>query len=328
MSSASHRSASLLSPPVTPELDNISKLVLRYVRGGASLQSIERLPGHLHRIYLLRLTDGSRLILKLAPSSNVRLLRVERQALSVEAAALELLTSRIQLPIPVLIKHDQHDRSLGTSYSLQTRIGGVSMSNIGRLSSHERANIDRTLGIYFRHISSLAAGKFGPPNHVFSGGGSDSWRESFLQMLELALRDAEDVLVNLPYDTIRYYMQSHGHLLDQVTEARLVLLNVTHEENVLLDERTKQVTGLMGLSEVILGDPFMATAFVRPSAAFLEGYGTSPSRTRSEAIRQLLYRVYRAIVAVVKHYYRPGSDGMELRARRELTDALKQLASA
>ena len=286
--SQAHRTASLLSPPITPELDNISKLVLRHVRGGATVQSIERLSGHLHRIHLLRLTDGSRLILKLAPYSNVRLLRLEHQALSVEAATLQVLASRVQLPVPSLIKHDAQDRSMGAPYSLQTRVGGVNMSRIGRLSSHERANIDRTMGFYFRHVSSLVAGKFGAPHLVFAGGGSDSWQACFLQMLELVLRDAEDVLVNLPYESIRYYVQHHGHLLDQVTEARLVLLDIANEDNVLLDERTRQVTGFVDLSDVVLGDPFMATTFVRPSSAFLEGYGTSPSRTRNEAIRQLL----------------------------------------
>ncbi|KAF2234705.1 hypothetical protein EV356DRAFT_484644 [Viridothelium virens] len=326
MSQGSSRSAHLLSPPVTPELDYISKLVLQHGRG-ANVHRVERLSGHLHRIYLLRMTDGSRLVLKMAPSTNVRLLRMERQALNAEATTLELLASRLRMPVPTLIKFDPHDRSLGTSYSLQTCPGGVNMSNIGRLSTSERANIDRSLGTYFRHVSSLAAARFGPPHLVFNGSGCDTWRESFFQMLEMTLRDGEDVLVNLPYDSIRYYTQRHGHLLDQVTEARLVLLGITNEHNVLLDERTRYVTGLLGLSDAVLGDPFMATAFVNPSAAFLQGYGTSPSRTSSEAVRQLLYRVYRAVVAVVKHYYRPRSDGMELQARRELTDALRQLAT-
>ena len=234
------------------------------------------------------MTDGSRLVLKLAPSSNVRLLRLEHQALSMEATTLDLLASRIQIPISTLIKHDPHDRSLGTSYSLQTCSRGVNMSKIGRLSTTERANIDRTLGTYFRHVSSFAAARFGAPHHVFGGAGCDTWQESFFQMMELVLRDAEDVLVNLPYDSIRYFLQKHGHLLGQVTEARLVLLDITNEDNVLIDERTKQVTGILGLSEAILGDPFMATAFVRPSAEFLEGYGTRPSRTSSEEVRQLL----------------------------------------
>jgi hypothetical protein len=196
----------------------------------------------------------------------------------------------IQIPVPTLLHHDLHDRRLGTSHLLQTGMPGVSLASIrSRLTASQRANIERTLGSYHRQISSLAGPKFGAPQAVFAGSGSDTWRECFFQMLESILRDAEDALVNLPYDSIRYYMQRHGHLLNEVNEARMVFLDISNEANVLIHERTKQVSGLVDQSDVVLGDPFMAKAFVRPTAAFLEGYGSRPSQTQGETVRQLLY---------------------------------------
>ncbi|KAI9710500.1 MAG: hypothetical protein M1820_002636 [Bogoriella megaspora] len=321
-----HRSTPL-SPPSTPELDNISKLVTQYIRGSAGVHQIERIPGHLRRIYKIRMTDRSILILKLAPSTNVRQLRREHDALAIEATALQLLAARSQVPIPQLIQHDPHDRTTISAHSLQTYRPGVNMSYLStQLSSSQRDNIYRTLGTYFRQVSSLAAPKFGSPNAVFAGSGFDTWRECFSHMLESVLRDGEDVLVNLPYDVIRYHMHKQSLFLDEVTEARVVLLEITNEKNVLIDEQTKQVNGLVDLSEVVLGDPFMATAFIRPNLAFLEGYGSGPSQATSETVRQLLYHVYRGVVAVVKHYYRPQSDGRELQARRNLTEAIKRLS--
>lgn len=163
-------------------------------------------------------------------------------------------------------------------------------------------------------------------HRVSAGTGSTSWREAFVSLLESALRDAEDMLVTMPYNSIRYHILRHGPMLDQVTEARLVPINAGQPENVLLDEGTRQVYGLLGFSDVVWGDPLMAGVFMDASEAFYQGYGEYPVRERNARVRQLIYAVYRAVVAVVTHYYRPRFASEELDARRSLTWALNQLS--
>jgi hypothetical protein len=104
----------------------------------------------------------------------------------------------------------------------------------------------------------------------------------------MALRDGEDMLVTVPYDSIRYYVGRHSAYLDEITEPRLVALNVCEPQNVLLDEHTKQVTGLVGFSNVIWGDPLMSGGIANGSEAFFEGFGECPSRVGGAKVRQLM----------------------------------------
>jgi len=316
------------STSTSPDFSSIQKLVRSLFRSSrVSVVQVERLPSRLHQVFLLRMADGSSLVLKCPPPANTRLLRHEQRALEGEAKILEALNSNTQLRTPKCIDHDPRGRSLGSPHLLLHCIPGRRLSELSQhLSAAERRVVDRTLGAYVRSITSLAADSFGLSHRVFAGTGSSSWRQAFMSLLEAALRDAEDMLVSLPYDSIRHHMARHGRLLDDVTQARLVPLDMAAPENVLVDERTKHVTGLVGFSNAVWGDPLLAGVFAGASEAFFEGYGECPARVGSAKVRQLLYAVYRAVVVVVEHHYRPNYSSGELDARGSLTGALNQLS--
>ncbi|KAF2813958.1 uncharacterized protein BDZ99DRAFT_379646 [Mytilinidion resinicola] len=312
----------------SPDFSNIQKLVRSVFRSQRlSILQIERMPSRLHQVYLLRITDGSSLFLKCPPLFNTRLLRHEQRTLQGEAKVLDALSSNTQLRSPECIDHDPQGRALGSPHLLLQCVPGTRLSDLSsRLTASERRTVDRTIGAYVRSITSLAADSFGLAHRVFAGTGSTSWRQAFLYLLEAALRDAEDMVVSVPYDSIRQSMARHGRLLDEVTEARLVPLDVGIPENVLVDDRTKQVSGVVGFSNAVWGDPMLAAVFVNASDAFFEGYGECPSPVGKARIRQLLYTVYRSLVAVVEHHYRPNYASGELDARGSLTWALSQLS--
>lgn len=156
------------------------------------------------------------------------------------------------------------------------------------ISAHERGTIDRTLGSYMRTITMLSAQQFGMTHNVFANKGSRTWHEAFRALLESALRDCEDMLVTLPYDSIRYYVEQHIHTLDEVRTPCMVATDMCDTHNVLVHEQTKQVTGLVGFSNVIWGDPLMIEAISNGSDAFFEGYGERPPRAGSPYVRQLM----------------------------------------
>ncbi|KAF7565399.1 hypothetical protein PtrM4_048330 [Pyrenophora tritici-repentis] len=309
-----------------PSIQRVIRTVFRSSK--ITTQQVEVLQGRLNQVYLARLADGSSLVLKCPPASNVRLLRHEKHFLETERKTLETLHEYTQIPVPQIIKYDSHGGPLGTPFLMTTFMPGRRLSELAPYLTPSQQNcIDRTLGTHVRALTSLSATQFGMTHRVFAKKGSNSWREAFLALLEAALRDAEDMLVNIHFESIRYWVGKHAHYLDEVIEPRLVALNVCDPENILIDQHSKHVTGLVGFSNVIWGDPLLSGGMADGSEAFFAGLGNYPARTGGANVRLLMYKTYRATVRIVAHHYRPHDGIVELDARRDLSEALNGLAA-
>ncbi|KAF2007722.1 hypothetical protein P154DRAFT_419329 [Amniculicola lignicola CBS 123094] len=327
ISSTSSSSSASSSQSIQPDFSSIQKVIRNVFRSSKiQVQQIERLRGRIHQVYLSRLADGSSLVLKCPPDNDTRLLRHEKYGLETERTTLETLREYTQLPVPQVIKYDNRGDALGSAFLMMSHVPGRRLSELSPyLSVNERRTIDYTLGAYIRTLTSLSATQFGLTHRVFAGKGSSSWREAFIALLESVLRDAEDMLVTLPYDTIRYYIQQHISCLDEVTEPRLVALHACELDNVMIDVQTKQVTGLVGFSSVVWGDPLLSGGVADGSEAFFEGLGENPVKTGGVKARMLMYATYRSLLEVTAHHYRPRHDMDDLQGRRALTHALNEL---
>lgn len=210
---------------------------------------------------------------------------------------------------------------------MMTYLPGRRLSELAaRLTPTERRSIDRTLGSYVGALTALSATQFGTTCRVFAKNGSRTWKEAFLSLLEEVLRDGDDMLVTIPYESVRYYIGRCSHFLDEATQPRLVVLNVCEPQNVLVHEQTKRVTGLVGFSNVIWGDPLMSGGIADGSDAFFAGLGERPADTQGVKARLHMYTAYRAIVRIVAHHYRSRQGIDDIDARRSLSFALNELA--
>ncbi|KAH5693265.1 hypothetical protein HBI65_094070 [Parastagonospora nodorum] len=327
-SASSSSSASSRASSTSPDFPSIQRVIRAVFRSSKiTVQQVECLQGWLQQIYLARLGDGASLVLKCAPAANIRLLRHEKQFLETERTTLETLHEYTRLPVPQVIKYDGQGNTLGSPYLIMSYLPGRRLSEMAPvLTTRERQNIDRTLGAHVGILTALSATQFGMTHRVFAKRGCNTWKEAFLALLEAILRDGEDMLVTVPYDSVRYYVGKNSHFLDEATQPRLVALNVCEPDNVLINEQTRQVTGLVGFSNVIWGDPLMSGGINDGSDAFFEGLGERPASTDGTKARMLLYTTYRAIVGIVAHHYRPNQGINELNARRSLSYALNDLA--
>lgn len=89
---------------------------------------------------------------------------------------------------------------------------------------------------------------------VNDSGRFDTWSEAFKDMLEGILMDGEDMLVALPYSEIRQVAERMEGVLDEVKEARLVVCGLGSVENVLIERRANEVTGLLDFGTAFWGD--------------------------------------------------------------------------
>lgn len=251
--------------------------------------SVEALDGYTYRTYRLRTASGFFYTLRCRPSHNTRLLRHEESWLDGEAGALQMLGGRSDVHAPRLIKYTTSSTSIGSSYLISGPFTGSILGDIEPdLSGQALASIDKSLGQHVRRLSDLRGPLFGSIQQAQGVPQSASWTKTFAFLLEAIMRDGEDALINLPYDGMRDLVRRHRAALDRITQPRLVLLELASDNNVVVDGSRHRVNGLLDFSTAIWGDPFMSDCFYKPTASFVEGYGTLPNRSTDERIRQYL----------------------------------------
>jgi hypothetical protein len=248
------------------------------------------IPGHIHSLRLLELSNGARLLLKGSPSSRTALLRRERYFLETEAQFLALLGQSANPCIPRLYHYDPHGRLWGSPYLIRQYMKGKSLSEMeSDLSPQQLDGIDRHLGFLLSTIGQNAAPGFGSLQQVACGAGTPSWRDAFCALFEGILRDAEDTFIHLPYSEIRHELSRLAPALEDVTLPRLVVVDFGRRSHVLLNEESKQLSGIVDFSSALWGDVLMAEIFAHSSPAVLQGAGMALSRTKKEKIRLALY---------------------------------------
>ncbi|MCJ1432566.1 hypothetical protein MMC27_001923 [Xylographa pallens] len=296
---------------VPPQLNTLQNIVMNSLNSSRlAIQRVEDVPSHIHPVRLLHLSDGSRLSLKTNPSGATPLLKSERLDLETEAHSLMIL-AKSGLPIPKVLTHDPVGKLLGSPFLLTNQLPGTKLATLlPHLSRPERMDIDRQLSDIETTMAQHLSPAFGPIAATYSGRGFKRWREAYKSMLGSVLKDGEDMFVNLPYAQIREMVAKAESSLDEVQEAQLVVLDLGDPENVLVNDQTKKVTGLIDFKKALWGDIDMVTG------------------DASTSLRGLLYTCYHAVVVIVTCYYRPLKEGKELDARRTLATALAQLAAA
>ncbi|KAL8948939.1 MAG: hypothetical protein Q9222_004915 [Ikaeria aurantiellina] len=278
-----------------------------------TVAQVEDLADHLHNVSIIHLSTGSRVVLKASPAPISLLLRHERVLLDNEALTLEIL-ARGDLPVPRILKHESTANRLGGPFLLTTFLVGTSYAKVKKsMTGAEGASIEHQLRFLVAAMSQhvpLAKKSYGPIALAACNRGSRTWREAFKSMLESLLMDAEDILVNLPYARIRDEVIRFEAVLDSVTEPRLVVLGLCEPRNILIDRHSNSITGLLDFGRAIWGDWEMGALDKAPG------------------VKGQLYTIYHAVVTIVKSHYRREKGNNELDARKELTDALEQLAAS
>lgn len=316
----------------TPDFPQLQDMLQQTLLGHSlAVVQVDVLPGHLHNVNIIHLSNGSYLVLKAGPSPIVPLLRHERSLLDNEAHALRIL-ARSDLPVPRILKHDPTGTRLDSPFLLSTFVPGARFSEVQKgMAPAERAAVERQLRFLIaaigQHVPSVPD-SYGPLAVATSHQGYKTWREAFRWMLESVLMDAEDLLVNLPYAQIRSEVAKSDKVLDDVREARLVIPGLTEPRNILIDPSTNTITGLLDFGGALWGDwqigvPEVAVGIKGQMQVTVDVsiYGWLVKLT---CVR---YMIYHAIVTIVKHSYRRQNDDHELDARRALVVALRQLAS-
>jgi aminoglycoside phosphotransferase (APT) family kinase protein len=283
--------------------------------------------GTFNSVYRVVLTDGSRLILKAAPSPEVPVLRHEHGLLHAETLLYTLAAVRRIAGVPAVV----HD---GGEFLLMTELPGQPWPSVeDRLDDSQRRRLRGDVGRLVAGLHTITGTGFGYPSCAL-GSLAATWRAAFGGMLDAVLADAESFGAPLPRPpgAIRDLAAAHADALDEVTTPVLVHFDLW-DGNILVDSGsgTPRIGGLIDAERAFWGDPladFVSLALlsdIREDGAFLDGYrqvGGPVLLDASIEVRLALYRSYLYLIMLTEMTPRAFTPAQRQRREAVVTPAL------
>jgi aminoglycoside phosphotransferase (APT) family kinase protein len=292
--------------------------------GSAWAQELDH--GWFNVVYRIRLRDGRRVVVKIAPPPDVEVLSYERGAMATELAALRLIRENTSVPVPAVDFAEESGELCGASWFFMPHIDADNLGIIKHsLPAAELEEYNALVGETTRELNSLRGSAFGP----LGGPGDPSWRVVFSGMLDSVLRDGERRGVGVDYDAIRAAAAAHESSLDEIVEPRFVEWDLW-DSNVMV--RDGRIVCVIDHERAFYGDPLIEAGFTATQlpafgdpAGFLRGYGRS-GFTDTEVARRRLYCLYLTLVMVIESYYRGHTDtGVRDWSRARLAETMRLL---
>lgn len=256
--------------------------------------------------YEATLVDGRRVVLKIAPPPDVRVMSYEVDAMRIEMETLRLVEQHTDVPVPHIDHLDLAHDLVDADWFAMPFMPGDNLGIIGeQLSDQANADLWRQLGALNARINSVVGPAFGRVIGPFHA----TWREAFTELWEWVLRDGEalDVDMGQDPDEMRELLVRHAHCLDAVTVPQLVEWDLWPGNVMVRDGR---ITAIIDHERAVFGDPLFEAGFVGIDNLgwsdvdnFLAGYGRG-RLDEDERLRRLLYSVHLMMVMVVETVYR------------------------
>ncbi|NUR86712.1 MAG: aminoglycoside phosphotransferase family protein [Nonomuraea sp.] len=307
------------------ELDALARRAL-----GLGVWSAQELTdGFANAVWRLVLSDGSTVVLKVAPPPELEQLSYERNLLRMEAAALEL-AGAAGMPVPELLVAGFDDPVIGGDYLVLDALDGTPWN---QAEIQDVGPIRREVGRHLAAMHAVTGEVYGYPHAGITG---RTWREAYLAMAGALLDDTLRYPTPLPRpaEEIRAVLEAASPVLDEVDTPCLVHFDVW-PGNVFLDlSGPPRVQAVIDHERAFWGDPLAdlitPTIFgeVEQDDPLLAGYREVRPLELSAA-RLDLYRAYLYLILLVENGPRqyPEEDYARLRdlATTGLTKALDQL---
>lgn len=258
--------------------------------------------GFFNAACLLRLSNGIEAVLKVSPTTDVRVMRYEQGMMAAEVEVLQLLKSA-GLPVPGVYHYDNSRRLLDSEYFFMEKVKGTPYNHLkGSLSNAVKGRIEEQLGELNRKINEIKGTKFGSPTNPEYQ--SSDWSTSFLKLVQDLMLDAKEIGAQLPAttSTILGAFERHRDSLLEVTVPELVHWDLW-DGNVFIEE--ERITGIIDCERALYGDPLMEFYFrnFEDPIDFLKGYGDI-KLTQDAKIRSRMYDLYLDLILHIECNFR------------------------
>lgn len=265
--------------------------------------------GMCNAVYLVE-ADGRKMVLKIAPSPSVTLMRHEYDSLLTEAKMLKIFEEKIQIPAPKMTYLDTTKEICDADYFFMSFVEGESLLTIEpKPEDRYIGECKREVGVITRKICSIQADCFGVPAL------KETYRENncdfMLCLFQMLIEDATDRNVSIPAilpEELLSLIECQRAVLNEA-EKPCYIHTDTWEGNLMMKDN--RLEGLVDFAAILYGDPLMSHDFhdfsPEPRKEFLEGYGKTRF-TRNERIRITIYKMWQRLGMIVERGYREYED--------------------
>ena len=298
--------------------------------------------GMYNAAYRLSLSDGSRVVLKVAPPDDAPRLRYEHGLMRSEVSFYR--HARGRAPVPAVLASDFSRQVADRDIVILSFLEGGPLNRVsGSLTSAGRVAVRSQLGEAAAQLHAVKGSSFGyeRPTDGLALSGS-SWGEAFQRMWDAAVSDIDRyrVRTDVPTADLRAVIRGHLGLLNEVDEPALVHFDLW-DGNVFAcaDGHTARLSGIIDGERMFWGDPladFVATSLFRDpadDAEFNAGYaragGTRWEFDEQQRTRLALYTAYLCMLmlaeAVPRGYSGPTVDADQRFVADRLHESLRLL---
>lgn len=279
--------------------------------------------GTYNAAYGVTLTDGTELVLKVAPPPDLKLLSHEVDLMRTEADFYRR-AGRIGVPVPEVVHADFGRELINTDVIFLSRIPGADLRQVREsLAPAQLAAVRGEIAAHAALLHTVTGPAYGYPLRG-SRSWQPSWRAAFGGMVDDILDDAVRLGSSLPRppERIGELLRRHADVLDEVRRPALVHFDLW-DGNVFVeagDSGPARVTGLIDGERAFFGDPLAElvslTLFrnLDDEPEILDGYASAGhgrlDLTDSGRRRLSLYTCYLYLIMCIEGATR-GWDGPE-----------------
>ena len=284
--------------------------------------------GWFNATYEIHLSDGSNIILKIAPPVDVEVMTYEKNIMATEVSSMRLVAQNPFVPVPKILNSDATCKVNDSAYFFMEKLPGKNLAHHveGDLSPELQADIERQIGAIIREVNGFTGTFFGYEGNPSLRG--STWKEAFAKIISSVIDDGlrKNADFGADLDEIRDAIRRHLPCLEIIKTPSLVHWDAWHP-NFFVENG--KISGIIDFERALWADPLLEAQFRALGdhglTEAMKGYGKT-SFDPGDKERCWLYTLHLGLVMRVEDYYRNSdSDFGPKEGKRWIYLALKAL---
>lgn len=258
---------------------------------------VVEIPGISKEISTSRKDANDAIIIRIAPRDDSGFIFYEKHMMRQEPTIHQLILEQTTIPVPRIYKHDFSREVIDRDYMVMELMQGISMSDAHFLSPAQVNGIYEEVGGYLRQAHEIH-GK----QHGYSGAHAPcptkkAWFEAFRLMWQYLLDDLVSCGAYSKDDAaqFRQALEHHAMAFKRNPPPSLLHMDIW-SQNILVNESSGKVTGIIDWDRSLTGDPEIEFAVLDycgfNNPYFWKSYGAVPEIDNNYQTRMIFYLLY------------------------------------